>query len=224
MNRVFADRSHWNTGTGYFTHERRRGIPLSAAQQSTVDYDFQAYRQSGVPLVGLASTVGLGFVDPTHLSRAVDAHNAGVWVMHYHFGYADQDPVAQARFFWLNTKPTFARRDVLCIDIEEGGRHGVAFPLVREWTLAFDRELHRLSGHRQVTYSNESFLQSLGFTPILSNAFWVAKVSAVPPAVDWIKKPWAWQFSFSTDLPGVGSGDANLLNLGSYLWFRSRKP
>lgn len=204
-NRFFADISNNNTQT----------------------VDWNAYRnKGGHVLVGLKASEGESFIDKTHASRSAHAHQAGVWVAHYHFGHPDLNPVEQAQFFWAQVKPHFAGKDFACIDIEVTG--GLSYGAVGQWVRRFDAEFRRVSGHTLVGYSGEDFLAHMG--PCGIKRWWVAKYGPPPVHAPAGASVWAWQMNDGEVGPGpkacagIGGCDVSELNRLTYWRLRLQKP
>jgi GH25 family lysozyme M1 (1,4-beta-N-acetylmuramidase) len=200
MNYVFADRANVNPA------------PQSLA----------LYRAAGIPVIAFKATEGSSFVDPDHDAWSREAHQENLFVIHYHFAHPDLDPRQQAQFFYEQCEPVFvnngaAPSDAYMLDIET--QNGVAFPQIRNWVTTFDLQLRTLSSRNLVAYSDAAFLEEMGFASIASDAWWVAAYQQHEPVVSWVTTNWAWQFSDAKSLPGVGVGDASLLNAGSWEWW-----
>ncbi len=201
------------------------------ADLSNNDPQFTAskYRNAGHILLGFKATQGLEFTDAHHAAACEKAHKVNIAIAHYHFAEPNHDAVKQARHFWHVVKPQWRTGDYVVLDVERLTPSRKNRDL-RAWCNAFQRELHRVSGHDAILYTYLSFLtDNLG--PLVRRRFpriWMAQYShhATPPM--WARPLWAWQRTDGKDgpaphtLPGIPHPcDVNVLNERSYKRLRA---
>jgi lysozyme len=181
-------------------------------------------------LVALKATEGTGFVDRTHASRSEHAHEAGVWVAHYHFGHPGESASEQASAFWNQVRDHFASKDFAVLDIEISS--GLTNAEVVSWCRQFIAAFKATSaGHSVVVYSDESFLEGLVGAGLTwpGRRGWVAAYGPDEPSIDGVST-WAWQFTNGTEGPephacaGVGTCDVSTLNEATFKRLSESKP
>jgi lysozyme len=188
---------------------------------------WKTYAQQGQHvLVGLKASEGETFVDKTHATRSENAHGAGVWVLHYHFGHPESSPTEQAQFFWSQIHGHFAARDFACLDIETGSPNAAT----ANWCKTFISHFYAVSGHSSIVYASESYLRSLRANGLRwpGERAWIAAYGPRKPSIAGVST-WAWQFTDGQIGPnphscaGIGNCDISELNWGTYLRLRLKR-
>lgn len=185
--------------------------------------DLHAYKHKGGHiLIGVKASEGTTFTDHTHAGRAHRAHEAGVVVIHYHFGHPGSSATEQAKHFWDQVKPVHSKKDYCCLDIEVTDGMGTAH--IKQWVKDFVAHFHKISGHQLVIYSGQAFLQEHGPIRPPGARFWVAAYGPREAHVYWVKRLWAWQYTDGRSGPrphavaGIGHCDLSRLNRRTFLW------
>ena len=189
------------------------------------------YREAGHLLVALKATEGQDFKDPHYADRCVEAHRAGLRVVHYHFCRPDNHPrgLDEAREFYMTIRKYLKPTDLVAMDIEVQGAR--AWWQIVRYSREFYHELAELAGKSPIVYSYTSYLTQAGPGMRMPHGrYWVADYAARLKLPPWLHRAWAWQRTDGESGPephqcaGIGRCDVSLLNRATYLRMRARRP
>lgn len=191
------------------------GVDISHWQNNPSLDAFKKAGAAGAQFVIHKATQGLTYKDSDYLDNRKDVKNARLTWGAYHFGEVDKDPKKQAQFFldFADLK----KYDMLpVIDIEESkGRSGKE---IADWTLAFVKEVKRITGLTCIVYTPFDMKSVADFGCPL----WMARYSNsnTPP----VKLP-SWdkidlrqfsngQYGVPNQIAGLGHVDLNTFGYG----------
>ena len=131
------------------------GCDISGWQASHVDF-------TGDDFVYVKATQGLVKVNANHDAQVAEARSLGLVVGHYHFPNWG-DPVAEARAFWAGAQAQAG--DFLVLDIETSDQTPWP-PDPVGWCVAFEDEVHRLSGAWCLDYAGPNVRSQFNWTAL----------------------------------------------------------
>lgn len=197
-------------------------------------FDARAYRKAGHLVVAIKATEGLGFVDAPDRARVHEAHDAGVKVIHYHFGRPDLHPDgrSEARAFWAQVRPLFRRGDRLALDLEKEAP-GVNMSVYAANFMDEVRKQAKASGvklrHWLWLYTFTSFYREHGLRLPWHSLLWLADFGApILGRRAGLPRIFAHQFTDGVNGPpphaltGTGASDVNKLSMRAWLLLRLR--
>ncbi|MCP3778823.1 GH25 family lysozyme [Paenibacillus sp. MZ03-122A] len=192
-----------------------RGIDVSRYQGKI---DWKAVKADGISFAFIKASQGQRYVDPTFITNAKGAKEAGVLLGAYHFLDATNVDAAkaEAKHFAdvLDQVGGVKTLDLPAVMDYENNPGNLSKTLISAVALAFLLELERLTGRKPIIYTGNAFAAnfnaSLGSYPL-----WIARYSdtRVPSdTVTW--KRWdIWQYSDSGKVAGIrGNVDMNEYN------------
>lgn len=188
-----------------------KGIDVSH-YQGTINWDKVA--SDGVKFTYIKATGGKGFIDPEFKKNWNGSRESGLSRGAYHFFYAAEDPIEQAKHF-LNVVGEFKRNDlppVLDVEITDH----IDTENLRTRVLDWLKYVHEKTGKRPVIYSDIAFLdEHLNSTKLSEYPLWVAdyqqSLGSLP--ISWQHAGWyIWQHG-QGNIQGIdGSVDLNIFN------------
>ncbi|MFL6196585.1 MAG: glycoside hydrolase family 25 protein [Thermoanaerobaculia bacterium] len=174
-----------------------QGIDVSKAQ-GTVDW--AAVAAAGYLFTFVKATDGQDYVDPTFAQNWEGAKAAGLLRGAYHFFRAEDDPVAQATWFW---KTVGAPGELpLVVDVEETMEQPAS--TVVSGLARFLDSLQQWTAKPPMVYTAPGFWNSLGTSAFGGYPLWVAEYGVSQPVIPAGWKIWDfWQFSETGQVPGI---------------------
>ena len=173
------------------------------------------------------ATEGIGFVDKSCDKFYQQAKSLGKLLGFYHFARPTNDAVAEAKFFYENTKNYFGEA-IPVLDWEAEHKEDVG------WALRWLNEVQRLSGVKPMIYMSESVVNAYDWSPVVAGDYglWVAKYrDNVPdynydmsgagnaPTVKWWSGYAIWQWTSCGHLTGYsGSLDCDVFYGSKDAW------
>lgn len=161
--------------------------------------DFTRVKAAGIGGVILKATQGSGWIDPTFVSRALAATQAGLPVGAYHF-LDDTDPAAQAAFFLS----VAAGMPVLALDIEANGAHTVSIAQAEEMVSRVQIATGRCPLVYMTRYGPAGDGSGLPSSVLARCSLWLAEYGDTPiPPPGWAA--WTfWQYTETAQVAGIG--------------------
>ncbi|ODA09256.1 GH25 family lysozyme [Paenibacillus polymyxa] len=189
-----------------------QGIDVSRYQGKI---DWKAVKEDGISFAFIKASQGQRYVDPTFITNAKGAKEAGVLLGAYHFLDATSVEAAKAEAWHfaevLEQVGGGKSLDLPPVMDYENNPGNLSKTLISAVALAFLLELERITGRKPIIYTGNAFAAnfnaSLGGYPL-----WIARYSdtRVPSdTVTW--KRWdIWQYSDSGKIAGIkGNVDLN---------------
>jgi lysozyme len=184
-----------------------QGIDVSQ-DQGTVDWP--SVQAAGIAFVFVKATDGETYVDPLFAQNWAGAKAAGLLRGAYHFFRAEDDPQAQAEFFW-QTVGGVAELPMV-VDVEESMSQSNAVVIAN--LTSFLNSLQGWTNQQPMIYTDSGFWNGLGTTAFSNYPLWIAQYGVAAPT---LPAGWAlwdfWQHSETGDVQGIqGSVDLNVFS------------
>lgn len=156
-----------------------------ASWQAGIDLERLFHENPTLDGVIVKATEGVGYVNPYCDGWVQTLKSLGKPWGFYHF-LVGADPVAEADYFYKNTKPYFGA-GVPCADYEAKALQAGTGYLKR-----FLDRVKELSGVRPLVYCSQSVLQLQDFSAIAEAGYqlWVAQYADMEPVNGFLEKPW----------------------------------
>lgn len=178
--------------------------------------DVAALHRAGYRAIAVKATEGASYVNPNYAATVDAAHQLGMTAVHYHFGVASANGIAQAKHF-LNvvTPHVQTRRDWLAVDDEGQPASYKQWPQpdgARLFAAAFCQVMWDEAPRvgllkrrvRRLIYGPPYFLRDSGVRPTHGERLWVADYSGHPSLIPPGWKTWqCWQFTDKASIPGI---------------------
>jgi lysozyme len=152
------------------------------------------------------ATEGVTYTDPDFFKnmRLIGEKNAISGC--YHFYHTDDDPIAQADFYWQQAGKTAPGMPPI-VDVEEGSLPanpaGIDIARMQQHLLAFITRVQTVSGRPVMIYTNLAFAdQYLNNPAFAQHSLWLAEYSSTPQLpLTWKNKGYKiWQKNASYDI------------------------
>jgi lysozyme len=201
-----------------------QGIDVSQ-DQGTVTWGPVA--AAGYAFAFIKATDGETYVDPLFGQNWAGAKAAGLLRGAYHFFRAEDDPQAQAEFFWQTVGGGSAGGGIgelpLVVDVEESMSQSNSVVIAN--LTSFLASLQQWSGQQPMIYTDSGFWNSLGTSAFGGHPLWVAEYGVTAPT---LPSGWAvwdfWQTSETGSVAGIqGSVDLDVFS-GSLAELRQAFP
>jgi lysozyme len=184
-----------------------QGIDVSQ-DQGTVTWP--SVVAAGYAFTFIKATDGETYTDPLFAQNWAGAKAAGLLRGAYHFFRAEDDPQAQAEFFW-HTVGSVGELP-LVVDVEESMSQSNSVVIAN--LSSFLASLQQWTGKQPMIYTDPGFWNSLGTTAFGGYPLWVANYGVSEPT---LPAGWAiwdfWQHSETGDVAGIqGSVDLNVFS------------
>jgi GH25 family lysozyme M1 (1,4-beta-N-acetylmuramidase) len=203
-----------------------RGFDLSHHQGSISADAWQQAAEAGFSFAIVKATEGLTFTDGQFAANVQNALAAGFVVAAYHFMHADQDGGDQAQFF-LNTIAPFAGHlgGVLAdgISLPPAAMDLEQVTDAADWpTVDLATRIARVGHFLDAVDANFGAMTLVYTAPgwfddtfqgadWSGHPLWIAAPNvAQPPTCGAWAAPFCWQYSWTGDVPGIGSGTIDL--------------
>ncbi len=191
-----------------------QGIDVSR-YQGTIDW--KRVKAAGKSFAFAKASQGVTYRDPTFSSNIQGARAAGVLVGAYHFLTATSSATAQAEAaHFVSVMQSIGTMDLPPVMDYENNPSNLTAQQINTVALTFLQEVERLSGHRPIVYTGNSFGQTFNNT-LSTYDLWIARYSnGIPPKDTPVWKQWTfWQYSDAGRVDGIkGAVDLNQFNGG----------
>jgi lysozyme len=188
-----------------------QGIDVSQ-DQGTVTWSQVA--AAGYAFAFIKATDGETYVDPLFAQNWAGAKAAGLLRGAYHFFRAEDDPQAQAQFFWqtVGTLGGNMGELPLVVDVEESMEQSNSVVIAN--LASFLSSLQQASGRQPMIYTDPGFWNGLGTSAFGGYPLWVAEYGVTAPT---LPSGWAvwdfWQTSETGSVAGIqGSVDLDVFS------------
>lgn len=184
-----------------------QGIDVSQ-DQGTVDWP--SVQAAGYAFVFVKATDGETYVDPQFAQNWAGAKAAGLLRGAYHFFRAEDDPQAQAEFFWKTVGGVGELPMV--VDVEES--MGQPSSVVISNLTSFLSSLQGWTNQQPMIYTDSGFWNGLGTSDFGPYPLWIAQYGVAAPALPAGWTLWDfWQHSETGQVAGIqGSVDLNVFS------------
>lgn len=200
-----------------------RGIDISSHQHVGHTINWRLLARDGIKFVAIKVSEGTYYTNPYYTGDARAAAAAGLSVMPYVFANPRRSPGAEtARFAVAAAGYTRGTgRLPLEVDLENdpyaatdgtGNCYGLSAGQMIAWIAAFNAEAIALTGKAPIIYTAVDWWQQCTRNTALfrHDPLWLASYGTAKPAVP---SPWTtwtfWQYSDTTEVPGVGVTDVD---------------
>ncbi len=169
----------------------------------------------------IKATDGETYVDPLFAQNWAGAKAAGLLRGAYHFFRAEDDPQAQAEFFWQTVGGIGELP--LVVDVEESMEQSNSVVIAN--LASFLASLQQWSGQQPMIYTDPGFWNGLGTSAFGGYPLWVAEYGVTAPTLPAGWTLWDfWQHSETGNVAGIqGSVDLNVFS-GSLAELRQAFP
>lgn len=184
-----------------------QGIDVSQ-DQGTVDW--ASVQAAGIAFVFVKATDGETYVDPNFAQNWAGAKAAGLLRGAYHFFRAEDDPQAQAEFFWKTVGGVGELPMV--VDVEES--MGQSNSAVISNLTSFLASLQQWTNRQPMIYTDPGFWNGLGTSAFGDYPLWVADYGVAAPTMPAGWTLWDfWQHSETGSVAGIqGNVDLNVFS------------
>jgi lysozyme len=195
-----------------------QGIDVSQ-DQGTVTWP--SVVAAGYAFAFIKATDGETYTDPLFAQNWAGAKAAGLLRGAYHFFRAEDDPQAQAEFFWQTVGGPGELP--LVVDVEESMSQSNSAVIAN--LTSFLASLQQWTGKQPMIYTDPGFWNGLGMTAFGDYPLWVAEYGVAEPTLPAGWTIWDfWQHSETGDVAGIqGSVDLNVFS-GSLSALRQAFP
>ncbi len=170
--------------------------------------DLNEVKNAGITGAIFKVSEGTGFIDPTFISRARQAHDLGLIVGAYHFGQPSQDAQRQADIFSSQIQAAGVPIPLRCADVEVAGGNVQQFC-----------DIFVPAAHCQLLYSGRWFSDEHIPRPVAGNPlWWLSGYGSQRPMPAWGTEA-GWQFTSSWTCPGT-SDQFDMSVFDSDVWAR----
>lgn len=187
-----------------------QGIDVSR-YQGTIDW--KRVKAAGKTFVFAKASQGATYRDSTFTSNIQGARAAGLFVGAYHFLTATSSVTAQAEAsHFVTVMQSVGAMDLPPVMDYENNPNSLTTQQINTVALTFLQEVERLSGHRPIVYTGNSFGQNFNATLGIYD-LWIARYSSsgIAPKDTAAWKQWTfWQYSDAGQVDGIkGPVDLN---------------
>ncbi len=194
-----------------------QGIDVSR-YQGTIDW--KRVKAAGKSFMFAKASQGSAYRDPTFSTNIQGARAAGLLVGAYHFFTGTSTSTAQAEAaHFVHVMQSAGTMDLPPVMDYENNPSGLSPQQMNAIALTFLQEVERLSGHRPIVYTGNSFGQN--FKGVIGTYdLWIARYSggAAPKDTSAWQQWMFWQYSDAGHVDGIkGAVDLNQFNGGADL-------
>ena len=178
------------------------GIDVSAWQGYI---NFQQVADSGIKIVYIKVSEGLGYVDPYFEQNYANAKSAGLKVGFYHYvtSRSVSNAIEQADFFVNNISGKIPDCK-LVMDFESFG--SLTKSEINAIALAFLKEVESRSGKSAIVYSNSYTANNIFDSSVARYPLWVAHYYVSEPSNNSNWNTWiGWQYTDRGEIPGIST-------------------